>query len=341
MSKTLLTTIARRLGVALATILGAAIFSFILLRKLPGDPARLVGGDLADAATIAGIRQAMGLDKPLPEQFLTYLGNMFSGNLGFSYSNGQPVSELMAARLPASAELGITAVIIALGSAMLFASFAVYRRKRGTDIALRTASTLAMGTPSFWLALVALLILSVQLGIFPGPEGRLSPNLNPPPNWSGFYTIDALKAGEFDVFINAVWHLILPAAMIALGPFAFLSRLFRGQLRNSARESFVVVSRSRGLRRREVFLRHVIPNSVLPLVAATSLLFAELMTGSVLIEKVFAWPGVGSATVDAILAKDFAVVQGVILLSAALYVTVSFLADIAYALIDPRIRVGN
>jgi peptide/nickel transport system permease protein len=336
----MLTLIFRRFGIAVATVFGASLFSFIVLRKLPGDPARLVGGELADETTIANLRAAMGLDKPLPAQYLDYLTHLLHGDLGFSYSMGQPVMTLVRTRLPASIELGFTAVLIAVVWAVLYAAVAVYRRKRGVDASLRVTSSIAMGSPPFWLALVLILVLSVKIGIFPGPEGRLSPNLTPPPARTGLYTIDALLAGQFSTFLNAVWHLILPAFCIAVGPFAFISRLFRSQLRNSVREPFALVARSRGITRGKVFIRHVIPNSLLPLVAVTSMLLAELMTGSVLVEKVFAWPGVGSLTVDAILQKDFSVVQGVILLSAVLYVTASFLADIAYAVIDPRVRVG-
>jgi peptide/nickel transport system permease protein len=336
----MLATISKRLAVGMATILGALVFSFLMLRKLPGDPARLVGGDLADPTTITNIRASMGLDKSLPTQFWDYLTALAHGDLGFSFSTGQPVADLLRSRLPATVELGLTGVFIAVASALVFGAVAVFRRKRGADISLRTTSSLAMGSPPFWLALMAILLLSVKLGIFPGPEGRLSPGRVPPPDVTGLYTVDALLAGQFPTFLNAVWHLILPGCTIAVGPFAFLSRLFRSQLRNTIREPFVLVSRSRGITRRAAFLRHVVPNSLLPLVAATAMLLAELMTGSVLVEKVFGWPGVGSLTVDAILQKDFSVVQGVIVLSAFLYVAVSFLADVTYSTIDPRIRVG-
>ncbi|WP_328917466.1 MULTISPECIES: ABC transporter permease [unclassified Streptomyces] len=336
----MLAIISKRLAVGMATILGALVFSFLLLRKLPGDPARLVGGDLADATTIANIRAGMGLNKSLPLQFWDYLTSLAHGNLGFSFSAGQPVTDLLKTRLPATIELGLTGVCIAVVSAIVFGAVAVFRRKRGADISLRTTSSLAMGSPPFWLALVAILLLSVKLGIFPGPEGRLSPGTAAPPSFTGLYTLDALWAGEFGTFFNAVWHLILPGFTIAVGPFAFLSRLFRSQLRNTVREPFVLVARSRGITRRAAFIRHVVPNSLLPLVAATAMLLAELMTGSVLVEKVFGWPGVGSLTVDAILQKDFSVVQGVIVLSAFLYVAVSVLADVTYSTIDPRIRVG-
>ncbi|MFB7715131.1 ABC transporter permease [Streptomyces sp. NPDC056105] len=336
----MLKVIAKRFGVAVATVLGSSVFSFFLLRKLPGDPARLIGGELADATTIDRLRASMGLNQSLLVQFWHYIAGFAQGHLGFSYSNGQPVTELVRTRLPATMELGIAGLVSAVLLATVSAAVAVYSRKRGADIALRSASSLAMGSPPFWLALIAILLLSVKFGVFPGPEGRLSPEIPPPPGVTGLYTVDALMAGQFGTFLDAAWHLVLPALIIAVGPFAFLSRLFRSQLRNTLREPFITVARSRGITRGAVFLRHAVPNSMLSLVAATSMLLAELLTGSVLVEKVFGWPGIGSLTVDSILQKDFSVVQGVILLSAVLYVCVSLLADMVYMAVDPRIRAG-
>jgi peptide/nickel transport system permease protein len=330
----------RRVLVAIATILGASIFSFLLLRKLPGDPARLVAGDLADEQTVDALRQSMGLDGSILSQFWSYLTGLFRGDLGFSYSLGQPVQTLVGTRLTATVELGVTAVILAVGMAVIFGAVAVYRTRKGADRLLRASSSLAMGSPPFWVALVVLLLFSLKLGIFPGPEGRLSPDVAPPPTVTGLFTLDALLAGEWSTWANAVWHLVLPAFVIAIGPFAFLSRLFRNQLRNTVREPYVTVARSRGLTRGRAFRRHVIPYSLLSLLAAASLLFAELLTGSVLVEKVFGWPGVGSLTVDAILQKDFSVVQGVIVLSATLYVLISLAADLVYVAVDPRLRAA-
>ncbi|MBN9618851.1 MAG: ABC transporter permease, partial [Actinobacteria bacterium] len=262
-------------------------------------------------------------------------------NLGFSYSQGQNVSTLIRVRLPATIELGLTGLVLAIGLALISAGWAVYSRRRGADVTLRTASSVAMGTPTFWLALVLILLLSLKVGVFPGPEGRLSSNINPPPNITGLYTVDALLSGQISTFFNAVWHLLLPGFVIAVAPFAFLSRLFRAQLRTTLREPFITVQRSQGLTRRQAFLRHAVPNSMLALIPASALLFAELLTGSVLVEKIFAWPGVGAMTVDAIEQKDFAVVQGVILLSTLFYVLISMLADVVHTTIDPRLRVGR
>jgi peptide/nickel transport system permease protein len=336
----MISTIFKRLGIALATVFGASIFAFILLRKVPGDPARAIAGDAATDDAIAALRKSMGLDDNLFVQYGNYMGSLLRGDFGFSYSTGNSVGSLLAQRLPATIELGLLSVVIAIVAAVLAASIAVYSRRRWPDRFLRIASSLAMGSPPFWIALLALLVLSIQLGIFPGPEGRLSPGMLRPTNVTGMFTVDALLAGQWGTFANASWHLILPATIIALGPFAFLSRLYRNQLRGTLRETFVTVAQSHGLRRFPVYSRHVAPHGLLALLPAASLLFADLLAGSLLVEKVFGWPGIGSMTADAIIQKDFAVVQAVLLLAAILYVVVSLVSDLIMTAADPRTRVG-
>ncbi|MFJ3956178.1 ABC transporter permease [Arthrobacter sp. NPDC090010] len=336
----MISTILKRLGISLATIFGASLFAFILLRKVPGDPARAIAGDTATPETIAALRKSMGLDENIFVQYGKYLESILHGDFGFSYSTGNSVGTLLAQRLPATLELGLLSVVIAIAVAVLSASIAVYSRRRWPDRALRIVSSVAMGSPPFWIALLALMVLSIQFGIFPGPEGRLSPGLAAPPKVTGLFTVDSLLAGQWGTFGNAVWHLVLPALVVALGPFAFLSRLYRNQLRGTLRETFVTVARSHGLQRFPVYNRHVAPHGLLALLPAASLLFADLLAGSLLVEKVFGWPGIGSMTADAIIQKDFAVVQAVLLLAAILYVVVSLLADLLMTAADPRTRVG-
>ncbi|GAA1407525.1 ABC transporter permease [Glutamicibacter uratoxydans] len=336
----MLSTILRRVGISLATIFGASVFAFILLRVVPGDPARAIAGDMATEDAVAALRADMGLDQNLFVQYWRYMRAVFTGDLGFSYSTGGTVNSLLGDRLPATIELGVLAVIFAIGTAVLFASLAVYSNSRWADRLLRTASSLAMGSPPFWIALLALMVFAVQFGVFPGPEGRLSPGLVPPADITGLYSVDALLAGNIPLMFNALWHLVLPAAIISIGPFAFLSRLYRSQLRSTRRETFVMVARSHGLTKFPVFNRHIAPHGLLSILPAGSLLFADLLTGSLLVEKVFGWPGIGSMTADAIIQKDFAVVQAVLLLAAVLYVVVSLLADVILTTVDPRTRVG-
>jgi peptide/nickel transport system permease protein len=206
---------------------------------------------------------------------------------------------------------------------------------------VRGVEFFGLGTPPFWFGLVLLIVFFEYLGWLPGPEGRLEPGRPAPPEVTRLYTVDALLAGDLATFWDAVEHLILPSVALALAPFAFLVRLLRASLLEVSREPFIVVVRSKGLGRWPAFSRHALPNAFLPTLTAAGLLLAQLIAGSVLVEKVFNWPGVGALVVDSILRQDFAVVQAFILLGAFAYVVVNLIVDILYGVIDPRVRVPS
>lgn len=328
-----------KLAGALVTVLSATLVAFVLLRVLPGDPVRLIVGRLASAQEIAVTRQSMGLDQPIWVQFVRYIGNFARGDWGYSYSVGQPVRTLIATRLPASLELGLYAFILAFVGALLLALLSM-RTKTGDRI-VRGLSFLGLGTPPFWLALLLLLLFSQHLHWFPGPQGRLDANLTPPPAVTHFYTIDAVAAGQFGTFANAAWHLVLPSVTLGFADFAFLVRLLRTNLMEVSREPFIAVARSKGLRRAQALRRHALPNAFLPTLTVGGLVLAELLAGSVLVETVFDWPGVGALVAQSIQRKDYAVVEIFILLSAVAYVVVNLIIDILYGVIDPRVRLAS
>jgi len=320
-------------------IFGASLLAFLFMRVVPGNPARLIVGPLATPQAITAQEHAMGLNKPLWVQYWRYISGIFSGNWGFAYSTGQTVKHEIVARLPASAELGFYAFVFAFLFAILFALVATYRRRRLVDAAIRGLSFIGLGTPPFWLGLLLLLLLSQIWGILPGPEGRLGPNTPPPPTVTHFYTFDALIAGQWGTFWNAIQHLVLPAITLGLAPFAYLVRLLRANLLDISRENFIVVVRSKGVGRWSAFVRHALPNAFLPTLTAAGLLLAQLLTGTVLVEEVFNWPGIGQFVVESILRQDYAVVQTFVLLSAIAYVVVNLLVDVLYGVIDPRVRL--
>lgn len=322
---------------ALVAIFGASIISFILLRVLPGNPARLIVGPLATEAALQAQIEKMGLNDSLPVQYWRFISSFVQGDWGFSYSAGQPVLDQMTARLPASLELGFYAFLCGFVAAVVLAILVTYRRNRFLDGLTRGFVFLSLGLPPFWLALISLMVFFEWWGILPGPVGRLSEHA-PPPHITGFFTIDAILAGQLGTFWDALRHLILPAIALGLAPLGFLVRLLRANLLDVSREQFVTVVESKGVSRWRAHTRHVLPNAFLPTLTAGGLLLAQLLSGSVLVEKVFTWPGVGTMVVDAILRQDFAVVQAFILLSAVLYVMVSLLVDILYGIIDPRLR---
>jgi ABC-type dipeptide/oligopeptide/nickel transport system permease component len=333
--------IVSRLGSALAAIFGASILAFVFMRVLPGDPARLIAGPLATEEAIEAQRERLGLNDSLPTQYWNYITDFLRGDWGFSFGAGQPVTTQVGNRLPASIELGLYAFVLCFVFAVGLALFVTYRRRPLADGTVRGIAFFGLGTPPFWFGLVLLIVFFEYLGWLPGPEGRLSPGRTPPPEITRLYTIDALLAGELGTFWNAIEHLILPSVALALAPFAFLVRLLRASLLEVSREPFIVVVRSKGLGRWAAFSRHALPNAFLPTLTAAGLLLAQLLAGSVLVEKVFDWPGVGALVVDSILRQDFAVVQAFILLGAFAYVVVNLIVDILYGVIDPRVRVPS
>jgi ABC-type dipeptide/oligopeptide/nickel transport system permease component len=324
---------------SIATVFGASVVAFVLLRVLPGDPARLIAGSLASDEAIAGVRHQLGLDQPLHVQYIRYISDFFTGDWGFSFSAGVPVREILGDRFPATAELALYAFVFAFLSALVLALLATYREWPVVDGVVRALSSFGLGTPPFWFAILALIVFFEQFKLLPGPSGRLGSATIPPPQFTGFYTIDALVAGQFDVLGEAIKHLILPVVSLGLVPFAFLVRLLRANLLETSSEPFIVVVRSKGIGRWLTHVRHVLPNAFLPTLTASGLMLAELLTGSVLVETIFNWPGVGALVVDSIKRQDFAVVQTFILLSASLYLLVNLVVDILYGIIDPRTRI--
>jgi peptide/nickel transport system permease protein len=334
-------TVTSRLLGSASAIFGASVLAFLFLRIVPSNPARLILGAHAPQASVEALYRQMGLNQPLWVQYWRYISAFFRGDWGFSFGNGQPVTTVFRERLPASLELGFYAFLFAFSAAVILALVATYRRRPLVDRFVRMVSYIALGTPAFWFGLLLLLVFSVYLGILPGPEGRLSTNTPPPPSITGFYTIDALLAGQLSTFADALKHLILPAIALAVPAFGYLVRLLRANLLEVAREPFLVVVRSKGLGHWRAFRRHALPNAFLPTLTASSLVFAELLTGSVLVETVFNWPGIGAETVQSILRQDYAVVQAFIFLSALAYVTATLITDLLYGVIDPRVRIPS
>jgi peptide/nickel transport system permease protein len=329
----------RLLGV-LETLVLASILSFIVLRVVPGDPARLVAGPLATKAALQGIREQMGLNQNIVVQYFNYIGGFVSGHWGFSYSAGQNVTTVLATRFPATLELALYAFVMAVVGALLFAVLASYKVTVFTGIS-KAISLIGLGTPPFWLALVLLLFFSSTLGVLPGPSGRLSSFLTPPTHITGLYTVDSLLTGNITDFSDALAHIILPAFTLSFLPWAFLTRLLTANLGEKTDAPFTTVVRSKGVSRWTTHRRHVLHNALLPTIGSSGLVFASLITGSVLVEQTFAWPGVGQVLVTAIQRQDFAIVQIFVLLSAVIYIVANLIVDFVSGIADPRLRVNG
>jgi peptide/nickel transport system permease protein len=333
--------VGKRLLGSIGAIFGASLVAFIVMRVVPGDPARLIVGPLAPPGAVQSIRQELGLDQPIYTQYFKYITHFFQGDWGYSYNLGQNVTTAIGDRLPASIELGLFAFFFTTLFAIVLALLVTYRHRPMLDRTVRGVSYLGFGTPPFFVAIILLIVFSSTLHILPGPEGRLSPDATPPPAVTHLYTVDALIAGQPATFWDAFKHLILPAIALGLAEFSFLVRLLRANLLEVSREPFITVARGKGLGRWSAFRQHALPNAFLPTLTAAGLLLGEFLAGSVLVEKVFAWPGVGALVVDAILKQDFAVVQTFILLCAFMFVTVNLVVDLLYAVVDPRVRVSS
>lgn len=324
-----------RLVAAALTLLGASVVSFVILRAVPSNPARLIAGPFATDEVIRNVEAELGLDKPIWQQYVSYIWDFAHGDWGFSYSAGQPVLTQMAERLPASAELGLYAFAIALAGALIFALLAALSGSRIVDYAVRLMSFIFLGVAPFWIALILLMVFFEQLGWLPGPGGR---GMTPSVVHTGFHTIDHLLNGDLRGFFDALTALLLPALSLALAPMGYMIRLLRANLLDTRSEGFVPVLHARGLSGTRTKLLHILPNAFLPTLTAAGLIFSQLIGGSVLIEKMFSWPGIGTLVTDSILRQDYAVVQAFVLLSAFLYVLVSLAVDILYGVLDPRIR---
>lgn len=336
----MLELIVSRLATSALALLAAAGVAFVALRVAPGDPARLTLGAFASDEALAALRVEMGLDRALPVQFWIYLRDFFSGAWGRSYSLGQPVSELLAARFPATLELGLFAFALAFVSALALALWSTHRQTRVAQGVPRTLALLALGVPQFWFGLMSLMIGYELLGLFPGPVGRLPPGMPAPAGPTGMHTLDALLAGDPATFAAALHHLFLPAVALGLLPFGFLYRLLRANLADMAGAPYALVARAHGQTRLRVLLGTLLPNAIIPTLTASGLIFAQLLAGSVLVERVFNWPGAGALVTQGVLTQDYSVVQTFILLSATLYIVTNLIVDILAALIDPRLKPG-
>lgn len=330
--------LAGRLLGAVGAVFGASVISFLVLRAIPGDPARLILGPRASAEQVAAFSRSLGLDDALPAQYVDYMSAFIRGDWGYSYSTGATVRDIFGQRLAASAELALAAFAGAFIAALLLAVLTTYRRRRIADAAVRIVAFVGLGAPQFWLGILLLVVFSQGLHLFPGPEGRLSPDVAPPPSITGLYTVDALLTLRLGTFLDAVWHLVLPALCLGLFAFGYLVRLLRASLLDVGREPFLLVVRGKGLSRLRTSATHALPNAFLPTLTAAGLLFAQLLGGSVLVESVFDWPGLGAFVVQSIQRQDLGFVQSFILLSAIVYVAVNLVIDVLYGVVDPRVR---
>jgi ABC-type dipeptide/oligopeptide/nickel transport system permease component len=331
--------ILKRLATVVPTLIGVIVVTFLLTRVLPGDPAVYFAGPAATPQSIAEIRKSLGLDRPLPDQFLRYVNDLAHGNFGNSLSTGRPVAAEISSRLPASAELTLMGLFLAIAIAVPLGIFAAVKQGSLIDHLCRVIATAGVSLPVFFTGLLLVYVFYFRLGWSPAPLGRLDAFATTPPDITGFYLIDSLVTGNFETFRAAFSQLILPAVTLAVFSLAPITRMTRASMLAVLASEFIRTARASGLNGRTVILTYAFRNAMLPVVTTLGMVFSFLLGANVLVEKVFAWPGIGSYAVEALLQSDFAPVQGFVLTMAVLYVALNLIIDMLYGVIDPRVRV--
>ena len=335
----MLMMILKRVMMAVPSLIGVVIVTFLLTRALPGDPAAYFAGPAATTEAIQQIRVKLGLDKPLYVQFVRYVEDLARGDLGNSLTTGQPVGHEIKTRLPASAELTLLGLIVSVVIAVPLGILAATRPNSLIDHACRVVATAGVSLPVFFTGLILIYVFYYHLGWAPPPLGRLDIFYSPPPHVTGFYLIDSLIAGDGEVFVAALKQLILPALTLAIFSLAPIARMTRASMLAVLSSDFVRTARASGLSGYTVIVTYAFRNAMLPVITTLGMVFSFLLGANVLVEKVFAWPGIGSFAVEALIASDFAPVQGFVLTMAILYVALNLLIDVLYGLIDPRVRL--
>jgi len=335
----MLSMVLKRLMLAVPSLIGVVIVTFLLTRALPGDPAAYFAGPAATKEAIEQIRTKLGLDQPLPVQFVGYVKDLARGDMGSALTTGQPVATEIRARLPASAELTLVGLIFSILVAVPLGILAATRPNSLIDHACRIVSTAGVSLPVFFTGLVLVYIFYYLLGYAPAPLGRLDVFYSAPPPVTGFYLIDSIVAGDWEVFTASLKQLVLPALTLGIFSLAPIARMTRASMLAVLASDFVRTARASGLSPFTVIFTYAFRNAMLPVITTLGMVFSFLLGANVLVEKVFAWPGIGSYAVEALIASDFAPVQGFVLTMAVMYVALNLLIDIFYGLIDPRMRI--
>ena len=328
----------RRLVLIPPTLAGVAAIVFVLLRIVPGDPIAMMIPPGASLADVERLRAFYGLDRSIPEQFISWFGQVFSGNFGRSISLHQNVFELVLARLPATLELALVATLIAIVLGLLVALTGVYFRGRRAEWVIDGGVGVFLAIPDFLWALILLLVFGVLVPLLP-TSGRIDPQLDVAFR-TNFYLIESLVTGRLDVARALLSHMILPAIALALPFAALVARLLKASLSEAEDQDYAQIARTRGFARPAILLREVFPNALIPTVALGGVQITLLLGGTVLVERIFSYEGIGNMAIDAVINRDFPLIQGLILTFAVLFIALNLVVDVLVTLLDPRLRHG-
>jgi peptide/nickel transport system permease protein len=329
--------IVRRLLLLGPVLLGVSILTFTLMRLIPGDPVLIMlQGEATSAQDVAQIRSQWGLDQPAPVQYVSYLSHLVTGDFGRSFMRQQAVLPLIVGYLPATVELAVVSLAIALLLAVPVGILSAIRHHSLFDRIGTLVTVFGISMPGFWFGLLLVLVFSVVLGWLPA-SGRLEFRVGLQPI-TGFYLVDSLLTANFEALGDALAHLIMPAFVLGSAMAAVTARMVRSSMLEVTRQDYVVSARAKGLRERTVVTRHMVRNALMPVVTIVGIQAGTILGGAVIIETIFAWPGIGRLTVEAISARDYFLLEGIVLFFALTRVFFNVMVDVLYGLLDPRIR---
>ena len=310
--------VVRRLAYSAVVLLGVAVVVFALVHLVPGDPVRIALGTRYTPEAYEALRSASGLDRPLFSQFFGFVGSALTGDLGVSFRNGDPVTVTLMERLPATLSLGLAGMVIALLIALPAGIYSALREGRASDALIRISSQFGVSVPDFWMAILLVALFSTTLGWLPT---------------SGYRPL-------FDDPVGWLRHIVLPALTVGLVAGAIMTRYVRSAVLEVASMGYVRTARSKGLSPRVVTFRHTVRNALVPILTITGIQLATILSGVIVVEVVFAWPGLGRLVFNAVAARDYPLIQGAVLLIAALFLLINLIVDVLYAVVDPRIRLA-
>ena len=328
----------RRLLLLIPVLLGVTLITFFLTRVIPGNPIDQLVSPLASPAQRLQLIHQHGLDEPVIKQYFSYVKDLLHGDLGTAFTTSQPVLTDLTTRFPATFELTLCAMILAVLFGVPLGIAAAVRANRWVDHFSRVLAVIGIALPVFWVSLTCLYIFFFKLHWLPAPYGRIDPSIDPPTHITGLWTIDSLLTGNWEAFRSTAEALILPVGVLAFAVMAPIARITRSGMLEALESDYVRGARSLGLDARTVVFGHALRNALLPLITMIAIVYGYLLGGVVLVEEIFAWPGLGRYVFDAITSSDYPAVQGFILYATTLYVTLFLVVDLLYLAIDPRLR---
>lgn len=329
--------VVRRLLLIIPTLIGLSILTFVVSHLMPADPAKLAAGPRATADMVQTIRHEYGLDRPLYAQYATYVENLLRGNWGTSIMTQHSVMADLRLYLPNTIELVLASMVIAIGVGVPLGVIAAVSQNRWPDHLARIFTISFVSLPSFWFAILLQLSIAFTLGLLP-VDGQLPTLTAPPPRITGMVVVDSLLVGNLPLFWTAFQHLILPAFVQSIGAMAIITRMVRGDMLEILGQDFVRTARAKGLSQRRVILDHALRNAFIPTLTLIGLSFGFSLGGSVLVETVFDWPGIGLYAVNAALTADFEPIMGVTIMVGFIFIVLNLVVDLLYGVLDPRIR---